>query len=245
MTTDTIPGVITTPDAVTTISTGKTEIDKKLGGGIPVGSLTLIEGQSDSGKSVLSQHLVYGALQSKIGVVYYTTENTVKSLLTQMESLSLDVTDNFLLDRLRVYPLRISLNEMDPGSVFTRLYRHIDTLPGDFKVIIIDSITNIMTHSDQSVILDFFRACKELCDQGKSIFMVVHSYAFDEEMLIRVRSMCDSHLKLRLEEVGEKLVKIMEVSKVRNADRSTGNIVTFEVESNMGMRIIPLNKAKV
>ena len=34
------------------ISTGHPEIDKKLGGGLPIGSLTLIEGQSDAGKSV-------------------------------------------------------------------------------------------------------------------------------------------------------------------------------------------------
>ena len=37
------------------VSTGNSEIDKKLGGGIPLGSMTLIEGESDSGKSVLSQ----------------------------------------------------------------------------------------------------------------------------------------------------------------------------------------------
>ncbi len=36
------------------ISTGSAEIDKKLGGGIPVGSLVLLEGQSESGKSVVS-----------------------------------------------------------------------------------------------------------------------------------------------------------------------------------------------
>ena len=45
------------------ISSGNLELDKKMGGGIPEGSLTLIEGQSDSGKSVLVQQLTWGALQ--------------------------------------------------------------------------------------------------------------------------------------------------------------------------------------
>ena len=40
------------------ISTGNQEIDKKLGGGIPVGSMVLVEGESDSGKSVLTQQLL-------------------------------------------------------------------------------------------------------------------------------------------------------------------------------------------
>jgi len=226
------------------ISTGSPEIDKKLGGGIPIGSLTLIEGQSDAGKSVLSQHMTYGALLSGVGVAYYTTENTVKSLLTQMSSLSLDVTDYFLVDRLRVYPLHISTKETNTEVAFALLAKHIEALPEVFKVIIVDSVTNVVTHSKEASVIDFFIGCKELCDVGRTIFMVVHSYAFDEKMLIRVRSLCDAHLKLRLEEVGERLVKMLEASKVRNADRTTGNIVSFEVEPGMGMRIIPITKAK-
>ena len=56
--------------------------------------------------------------------------------------------------------------------------------------------------------------------------------------------MCDAHLSLRVEEVGDVLVKILEVSKVRGASKTTGNIITFDVEPNMGMRIIPISKAK-
>lgn len=73
---------------------------------------------------------------------------------------------------------------------------------------------------------------------------MVHSYASDDRMLIRVRSLCDAHLVLKMEQVGDRLVKILEVAKVRNADQSTGNIISFDVESGMGMKIIPISKAK-
>ncbi len=53
------------------ISTGNKEIDKKLGGGIPLGSLVLMEGQSDAGKSVVCQHFTYGALISNLNTAYY------------------------------------------------------------------------------------------------------------------------------------------------------------------------------
>ena len=230
--------------AISTISTGNVEIDKKLGGGIPIGSLTLIEGLSDAGKSVLSQQFAYGGLHSDITAAYYTTENTVRSLLAQMSSLGLDVTDHFLVDLFRVYPLKLPSIEMDPKTIFTRLTRHFETRCGPFKIIIVDSLTNIVTHSKEATIIDFFIACKELCDEGRTIIIVVHSYAFDETMLIRIRSLCDAHLKLKMEEVGERLVKMLEVSKVRNAERTTGNIISFEVEPKMGMRIIPITKAK-
>ena len=227
------------------VSTGSGEIDKKLGGGIPIGSLVLLEGQSDAGKSVVSQHLTRGALTARMSTAYYTTENTVKSLMSQMASLNLDVTDYFLCDRLRVYPLEISnVKESEASRAFQLLIDHFDSLPVRFKVAVVDSLTGLVTHSEDRSVIDFFASCKRLCDQGRTIIAVVHSYAFEERLLIRIRSLCDAHLVLRMEQVGERLVKIMEVAKVRNADQSTGNIISFDVEPGMGMKIIPISKAK-
>lgn len=234
----------TTPSAVTAIGTGNAEIDKKLGGGIPIGSLVLLEGQSDSGKSVVAQHFAFGALTSKLAMAYYTSENTVKSLMSQMSSLNLDVTDYFLCDRMRVFPLEISSQITDSREMFQSLVSHMENLPMGFKLIIVDSLTGMVTHSDDRVIIDFFAYCKRLCDQGRTIMGVIHSYALDNGMLIRLRSLCDAHLVLRAEQVGERLVKMMEVAKVRNAELSTGNIISFDVEPDLGMKIIPILKAR-
>ena len=234
----------TMPSSLMSVSTGNGEIDKKLGGGIPAGSLTLIEGHSDAGKSVLCQHLAHGSLQSGMSAAYYTAENTVKSLVNQMASLGLEVSDYFLVDQLRIYPPQISSKQINADRSFGLIAQHIETLPESFKIIIVDSVTNIVTHSHETSILDFFSTCKGLCDSGRTVFIVVHSYGFDEKMLIRVRSLCDAHLTLRMEQMGDRLIKMLEVSKVRNADRTTGNIVSFDVEPGLGMRIIPSTKAK-
>ncbi len=225
------------------ISTGNGEIDEKLGGGIPVGSLVLMEGQSDAGKSVVSQHFTYGALTSRISTAYYTTENTVKSLMSQMASLDLDVTDYFLCDQLRVYPAMTS-EDADTKESFDALLDHFERLPVTTKLIIVDSLTGLVTHSDERYVIDFFSACKQMCDDGRTIIAVCHSDAFDDKMLIRISSLCDAHLVLRMEQVAEGLVKVMEVAKVRNADQSTGNIITFDVEPGIGMKMIPISKAK-
>jgi DNA-binding response OmpR family regulator len=47
-------GYVSTP-----VRVGQKLMDDKLGGGIPTGSLTLIEGASSAGKSVLCQHLIW------------------------------------------------------------------------------------------------------------------------------------------------------------------------------------------
>ena len=224
------------------ISTGSEEMDKKLGGGIPPGSLTLIEGQSDSGKSIICQHLAYGSLRSELQVAYYTTENTVKSLLSQTGSLGMDMTDFFLVNWLRIYPLSLPTKLVQPEATYQALVEHISKLPKRVSTVVIDSLTTLMGHSSVESVVDYFSAAKKICDEGTTIFMVVHTSAFEEKTLIRVRSLCDAHLRFRLEEVGERLVKVMEVAKVRNAEKTTGNIVSFDVEPGMGMNIIPVSK---
>ena len=229
------------------ICTGVEEVDNKLGGGIPVGSLCLIEGHSDAGKSVLCQHLTNGTLSgsSHASVVYYTTENTVRSLISQMDSLNLFTMDHFLADHLRIFPLSFRTYLQDGRRPFYVMARHFSRLPKQFKLIIVDSITLLVSHSEPKSIIDFFSHCKNLCDEDRSIILVAHSYAFEEDMLARTRSLCDARFRFKLEQVGDRMIKLMEVLKVRGADRSTGDVVSFDIEPRVGMRIIPFAKARV
>ena len=92
------------------IFTGVKEIAEICGGGIRAGSLVLIEGQTKTGKSALSQHLAYSTLRSNgNGVAYYTTKYNVNGLITQMDSLSLYAQHDFVTDRFRIYPLSLTL----------------------------------------------------------------------------------------------------------------------------------------
>ncbi len=226
------------------ISTGNGEIDKKIGGGIPQGSLTLIEGQSDAGKSVATQQFMWGALNNGFKVAVYTTENTVRSLLRQMASLSLDVTDFFLLNQMSIFAVPQDFTKKTGVAAFTLLEQHMSTLP-NVDIVFVDSLTPFVTYAEEQDTLAFFAHAKKFCDGGKTFIFTLHSHAFGETMFIRIRSICDAHLRLRVEEVGDQLVKVMEAAKVRGADRSTGNVITFNVEPGLGMRIIPISKAKV
>jgi len=224
------------------VTTGNSEIDKKIGGGLPMRSLTLVEGQSDAGKSVLVQQFTWGTLASGLRIDMYTTENTTPSLFRQMRSLALEIDDFFLVGRINVYPVPNSFTEEQSRRIFQMLLEHINKSQAD--VVIVDSLTAFVTHASESGTLDFFSRAKELCDTGRSLILTMHSYASTEQLLTRLRSMCDAHLRLRVEEVGTQLVKVLEVAKVRGAAKSTGNIVSFDVEPHLGMRIIPVTKAK-
>ena len=236
---------VTSDHASDVIRTGNVPLDKILGGGIPIGSLTLIEGASSTGKSVLCQHFTHESLQDRHGVAYINPGNTDGGLITKMESIGLEVSDYLQREKLRVYPLEEPTAEEAPEIVLGSLVAAIEQLPEQYDVVIVDPITNLISHIENREILGFFSSCKRLCGSGRTILLVADSYAFDQAMITRVRSLCDADLRLRLEEVGENVVKVLEVSKLRNAERNRDNTISFEVEPGIGMRIIPVRRAKV
>ena len=222
------------------ISTGNGDLDSKMGGGVPFGSLTLIEGDSGAGKSVLSQQMMYGCLVDGYKLSLFSSENGVKSLVKQMRSLNMDILDYLLLDKLRVFPIETArLGREAPPT----LLKAMKSEKGR-EMIFIDSLTSSIPQSSDKEVLGFFEDSKRLCAEGTTVLTIIHTHGLTRELLTRIRSLCDAHLQLRTEEVGKKLVKTLEVTKVRGAEQTTGNIVSFEVEPGWGIRVIPINKVK-
>ncbi|MCA9901944.1 MAG: hypothetical protein KC433_27385 [Anaerolineales bacterium] len=222
------------------VSTGSTELDDKIGGGIPIGSLSLIEGGSHSGKSVFSQQLLWGSLRNGFTISLFTSENTVKSLMRQMQSLNIDVQTYLLLGRLRVFPIEVSQSK---GEALDDLLTAIQQESRHSDFIFVDALTPCIVGSPVSAVLGYFEQSKRLCSDGTTVITIMHSHAIDRDLLIRIQAVCDAHLRLRTENAGSKLVKIMEVAKIRGASKNTGNIISFEIEPGIGMRIIPISKA--
>jgi flagellar protein FlaH len=226
------------------IETGNPEMDKKLGGGVPVGSLIFIEGQSDAGKSVFTQQLTWGSLRAGYRVTMMSSENTVKSMLRHMGSLSLEVSDFLLLGRLKIFQMKAQQDGNGNNDYSLGKLTQAISTQWEQDLIIVDSITSWVSHSTPEQVIGFFEDFKSYTDQGMTIALVAHSYAFNDGMLTRLSSMCDAHFKLQIENMGDKLIKTLEVSKVRGAQMSTGNIISFDIEPGVGMRVIPFTKAK-
>lgn len=235
---------ITTKDY---IPTGVHELDIKLGGGIPIGALGLIDGGSDVGKSVLSQHLAYSTLCStEKAVAYYTTDYSVKDFIVQMDSLSLPSLHYFLLDRLRVYPINLPRSFNDTKNPFYAIASHLSKLPEHFKVVVVDSITDLASRTSPKHALEFVRVCKELCDQGRCVLLTAHSLTFGQETLARASSLCDLHIRLSFvdhEIFG--LIHILEVLKVQWPIRFVLKKFIFEIKPKLGIQTIPLEEMRV
>lgn len=237
------------------ISSGNPELDNRLGEGLPLRSLTLVEGSSGAGKSVLSQQMLWGALNGGYRATFFTSENTVKTLIWQMETINLSVLDFLLLGKLRVFPVELShLGDTATQTLLHALKKERETANNRQQaannkpaqdILMIDSLTSAVTRaaSDASII-NFFEECKRLCASGATILITLHANAVNPELVGILRSMCDANLHLRSEQDGQRLVKTLQVAKIRGASSATGSIVGFEVEPGWGMRVIPISKAR-
>jgi flagellar protein FlaH len=159
-----------------------------------------------------------------------------------MDSLGLGVLDHMLLGHLKVYSMKPSEIGLNSSKTFETILETIGKNRG-YQLVVLDSLTPIISGTNDSELLNYFEQCKIYCDQEITILNVIHTNAVNNNILIRLRSACDAHLKLTLEKIGDKLVKTLEVAKVRGAIDNTGNIVTFEVEPEIGMKIMPLRRA--
>jgi flagellar protein FlaH len=74
--------------------------------------------------------------------------------------------------------------------------------------------------------------------------VTLHSYAINESLRLRASSLCDAHLRLRIEELGKQLVRTLEVAKIRGAVKTVSNSVSFNVEPGLGLKSIPISKTK-
>jgi len=75
-------------------------LNKELGGGIPRGSIVLIEGDYGAGKSALSQRFSYGLVEEGASATLMSTELTVRGFIDQMHSLEYDVVRPLLNEQL-------------------------------------------------------------------------------------------------------------------------------------------------
>lgn len=225
------------------LTLGVTNVDKKLGGGIPLESLTLVEGDPESGKSVLLEQLAYHALRQGLTVSTFLAESTPREFLDQMQSLGMNAMDYYLLRRLSLYPAHFRVEQDEAEQLTNRLLKYLEK-GADADVIMVDSVTPLLFHFDARFVLSFLAQCKELAALGKTIVVTLHSYAINESLRLRAGSIVDAHLRLRIEEMGKQVVRTLEVSKIRGAIKTIGNSVSFTVEPGIGLKTVPISKTK-
>ncbi|HLF05334.1 MAG TPA: AAA family ATPase [Dehalococcoidia bacterium] len=236
------------PGTAAAIGTGRREIDRYLEG-IGLGSLLLVEGKHASGKSVLCQHLAHHALGAGLGVAYYTSEEPSPSLLTRTAALGLDMLDHFLLDRLRIHPLETADAGLGPAPLLDRLARHVEDLPPEFQLVVVDSLTALLPPWSRGPLLDFIEAVNanlEHCRRGRTVVLVLDSGPALEWVTARLSQEPEARLRLRLAAVAMgRTLRTLEVLRRDQHPEWPSPPVAFQVEAGWGIRVIPWRQFRV
>jgi archaellum biogenesis ATPase FlaH len=244
-------GMTTTSDPGTT---GVKDIADALGGGINENSLMIIEGAANTGKSVMCQHITYGVLHSRdSAIAYYSSEDNAKTLLQKMEALALDIKQDLATDRIRIYGINPKNNNVKDSDKFLKLIiKHVSELPQRFRLVIIDSATEYMSRVSPTVKVDFLQACKELCDNERSIALALDTHIFEGKTLYRAYAMSDYYLQLKSNDtmldtgqVDTRVIKILTVTKLGGAERHSGEGIKFEIKPGMSISILPFVKVRI
>jgi len=74
--------------------------------------------------------------------------------------------------------------------------------------------------------------------------VTIHPYAFDQDLLIRVRSICDGHFLLSVKTFRNRNVLVLTVAKLKGAHQTSGDIISFEVNPAFGIKVLPFTAAR-
>lgn len=229
------------------VPTGNEELDMRLGGGIPLPVLLVIEGDHGTGKTVLTQQIIYGAVKSGFKVIYLTTELGVREFIIQSKRVSLDISSEFLKGLIKVIPLHmrnIDWNMLTSDRLLKIVSKYMAKNLKKYDIFVIDSLSMLIINSSLNSLLNFLTRVRTLVRYGKLIILTLHPSVIPNDVITRIRAVSDGYIKLGFTEIGGKLIKVMKVVKLRGAISAPDTSIAFDVDPAFGIKVVPLALAK-
>ncbi|MCU4924843.1 ATPase [Halobacteria archaeon AArc-dxtr1] len=233
---------------------GRDRLNKELGGGIPKGSIILLEGDYGAGKSAISQRFAYGLCETGQSVTFLSTELDVKGFISQMHSLNYGVEEHLLFENLLfIY------GDLDSGGVLSApdeeesrkdlLNKLMDeeTL-WTADVIILDTFDAILRNDpkfealvrqndERQAALEIISFLRDIISQGKIVILTVDPSTVGSEAIGPFRSIADVYVELEMIEVGNDIRRQLFIKRFAGMGEQVGDRIGFSVRSGTGIVI--------
>lgn len=228
-------------------------LNVELGGGVPSGSIVLLEGDYGAGKSAMSQRFTYGFCETGSSVTYLSTELTVGGFIDQMHSLSYGVEEHLLDENLLFLHA-----DLDSGNSLTgqgdserkELLKRLMEAEAMWQadVIVIDTFDAVLRNDpkfealvrqneERQAALEIISFFRDIISQGKVIVLTVDPSTLDEEAIGPFRSIADAYLKLEMIEVGNDIRRQISVKRFAGMGEQVGDTIGYSVRSGTGIVI--------
>ncbi|MBT4066537.1 MAG: hypothetical protein HOE76_04895 [Euryarchaeota archaeon] len=208
-------------------------LSNAMGARLPNRSLWMIQGEVGSGKSLVSQRLVYGLLENGSKVLVITTELTTRGWIEQMESIGYPITEYIASGRLLVFSRYGVIAEPKQG---VNLFDVLDSEAVEkADVVVVDSASSLMpTGLDTVEQQEILQKLRRICSESRSLLLTMDPSEMDDQLLHKMRSSCEVLLDMKAGFVGGEIKRTIVVTRFLRAAGPVQASVGWRVEPYMG-----------
>ncbi|MGM5485354.1 MAG: ATPase domain-containing protein [Nanobdellota archaeon] len=214
------------------------ELSDKFGGGLPQGTLMLIEGNDGGGKSILAQRLSYSLVKNDTTVTYISTELHTMGFVDQMSSLGYSINEDILHENLFFVPMFPYLGDVKLRDDF------IDRLMATKKifekdVVVFDTLSYLIVHNEikKGKIFQIVKFFKKMISLNKNIIICVDPEHLKKEFLNILRAVSDIYLTVEAKEVLGVFLRVANIKRYRRSAEEVAVRFPFKVQPNVGLSI--------
>ncbi|WP_254762006.1 ATPase domain-containing protein [Natrinema marinum] len=227
---------------------GRDRVNNAIGGGIPEGSIVLIEGQDGAGKSALSQRLSYGMATEDAFVTYVSTELESWEFVQQMNSLSYDVVDLLLGEQLLFLHANVDThNDGRERQLLARLASAETLWKAD--VVFVDTLSALLRNDpnyeavieegdEDHVIQRLVTFLRQMTMRDKAVVLTVDPTSVREDALRPLRNVADVYFEIETNTVGQEIRRKILVRRFQNMKNPVDDSIGFSVQQGRGVSIV-------
>jgi len=221
---------------------GRDRVNNAVGGGFPEGALVLIEGTTGTGKSVLASRIAYGLCEEGTDVSVVSTEGSAREYVQQMHSLSYDVVEHLLADRLRYFRAPTD----GERALLGRLLR--PSVVWESRAVVVDGFGALCrndrefgpvldTGSEDQAMEQVTTRLDGGLEAGKLVVLTVDPATVGDRALRPLRSAADVLFELESDVVGQEIRKNALVRRFAGMKRPVDDTISFSVQQGRGIVI--------
>lgn len=204
-----------------------------MGARLPNRSLWMIQGEVGSGKSLVSQRLIFGLLENGSKVLVVTTELTTRGWIEQMESIGYPVTDYIASGMLLVFSRFGVIAEAKQGVDLFDVLESGAIEKSD--VVVVDSASSLIPEGiESSQHLETLQKLRKVCSESRSLLLTVDPSEMDNKLLHKLRASCEVLLDMNTGFVGGEIKRTIVVTRFLRAAGPVQSSVGWRVEPYMG-----------
>jgi len=212
------------------LTSGNTELDLLLGGGLTAGSSTLIIGPAGTGKSLLILHFIAAAVARGERAALFVFDEELGLLFQRAKALGFDLAA--MCDAKQLFVEQMDAAELSPGEFSHLVRNYVDQQT--IRTVAIDSVNGFQASmpEEQFLTLHLHELLQYLNRQGAATFLAIaqHGMIGDMKQTVDVTYLADTVIMLRYFEALGRVRRAISVIKKRTGSHED-TIREFKIDA--------------